>query len=156
MTAPVRQRVTSMSRLRTLRRFATLVGIAGCGGGAANTVEADPTLPPSWDALATLPSATGSWQVAVWTWPQPAIKGSDDVVLRITDPDGLPAENLALEVVPWMPAHAHGTSPAVVTPVGDGYYLVKPVYLYMSGQWQLRTTIGGLAGDSVVPVVEVP
>lgn len=156
MRAPVRQRVRSMSRFSLLCPLTALFGIAGCGGGAANVRISDPPVPPSWDALSTMPSVAGAWQVAVWTWPQPAIKGSDDVVFRITDANGLPADHLDLQVVPWMPAHAHGTTPTLVTSEGDGYYLVKPVYFYMSGEWQLRTTIGGSASDSVTPVVEVP
>ena len=117
---------------------------------------ADPQLPPSGDALLTLPGDSGALQISIWTWPQPAIKGSIDLVYRIADLNGLSVDGLGLQVVPWMPAHGHGTSPTVVTSEGDGYYLIKPVYLYMSGRWEMRTTIKGSAVDSAVPVVDIP
>ena len=40
---------------------------------------------------------------------------------------------------------------ALVTAQGDGAYLATPVYLYMAGHWELRTTIQGSdVTDSVV------
>jgi YtkA-like len=155
----------SMSRLGVPALLVALSGFAACGGGGIPAAGADPMLPPTWAALTSLPSAGGALQVAVWTSPQPAIKGVDDVVYRITDAGGMPVDGLAIQVVPWMPAHGHGTSAmAVVEAKGDGYYLAKPVYLYMSGRWELRTTVdgnagddaGASAGDSVVPVIDIP
>jgi hypothetical protein len=138
-----------------------LLAVGACGGGAAPLGEIpDPTLPPSWNALATEPSAAGTWTVVVWTSPQPPMKGVIDVVLRVSDAaSGMPVDGLALAVVPWMPAHGHGTSvPTAVAAEGDGYYLVKPVDLYMSGRWELRTAIDDVSGthDDVVPVVDIP
>jgi hypothetical protein len=154
------------SRLVAFAALGALCGLAACGGGGVPTAGADPMLPPAWAALTSLPSVAGTLQVSMWTSPQPPIKGVDDVVYRITDASGLPVDGLAIQLVPWMPAHGHGTSAtAVVEAKGDGYYLAKPVYLYMSGRWELRTTLGDnagdagaatSAGDSVVPVVDIP
>lgn len=131
------------------------LGLAACGGGPG-LMGFDPG-PPVGEPLSTLRSADGTWDVSLWTAPQPPPKGSVEVKYRIVDQTQTPIDGLALQVVPWMPAHGHGTSvAAIVTPEGEGYYLVKPVFLYMSGRWELRTTIGGIAGDGVVPVVDVP
>jgi hypothetical protein len=125
-----------------------LMTIAACGGGgAADLTMPDPALPPMWAALSVQTSVAGAWQVSVWTSPQPAVQGVNDVIYRVTDQSGAPVDDLALQVVPWMPAHGHGTSvPTTVTGKTDGYYLIKPVYLYMSGRWELRTDMQGGAG----------
>jgi hypothetical protein len=108
--------------------------------------------------LVTLVSDGGNWTVSIETAPQPPRKGSVDVTYRITDGAGAPADGLDLQVLPWMPAHGHGTSVTpLVTPQGGGAYLASPVYLYMAGHWELRTQIqGGDIADSVVPAFDVP
>lgn len=66
-------------------------------------------------------------------------------------------DGLAVSVVPWMAAHAHGTSVVpIVTPRGDGRYLVTEVALFMPGAWQLRTSFEGKITDRVAPTVDVP
>jgi hypothetical protein len=87
----------------------------------------------------------------------PPRKGAVDVMYRIVDRLGEPADDLILQVVPWMPAHGHGTSArAVVRSQGDGFYLIRPVYLYMSGRWELRTEIEGFVNDSATPILDIP
>jgi hypothetical protein len=52
----------------------------------------------------------------------------------------------------------HGTTPVVVTPAGGGTYTLAPVYLYMSGVWQVRFTIvsselgGGTTDTAMIPI----
>lgn len=95
--------------------------------------------------------------MSVWTSPAPPRKGTVEVLCRFVDGGGTPAEGLALQVIPWMPAHGHGGSTAApVMPLNDGWYLVAPVNLYMSGRWELRTTLQGFPDEDVVPIVEVP
>jgi len=133
--------------------FAGALALAACGAPP----PADPAPMPG-EPLVTLPSDNGTWVVSIETSPQPPRKGSVDVTYRITDGAGAPADGLGLDVLPWMPAHGHGTSAAaLVTPQGDGRYLATPVYLYMAGHWELRTTIQGSdVTDTVVPAFDVP
>ena len=88
--------------------------------------------------LQTIPSAfTSSWRFSP---PEPA-RGSNAAEITLTDHDGLPLAGWKVSVVPWMPAHAHGTSVvAAVEEVSGGVYVVQPLYLYMGGHWELRTT----------------
>jgi len=68
-----------------------------------------------------------------------------------------------LSVVPWMPAHGHGASVApTVNETSPGVYVAAPLDFYMSGNWQLLTTITGPADaaaafhDSAQPSVDIP
>ena len=102
-----------------------------------------------------LPSAAGTKQVTVWTSPQPPEKGVNAVRLLVSDATtGVPLDGLAVQAVPWMPSHAHGTSAKTRVLAEDGgMYQVDNVYLYMDGTWQLRTSLGE---DTVVPEFDVP
>ncbi|MEO7669740.1 MAG: FixH family protein [Myxococcales bacterium] len=138
--------------------LALLLG-QGCGDAAAPYATGfDPAAPPTEAPLGTVTSSgTASWTVSVWTAPAPPRKGVIQVLLRVNDAGGAPVDGLQVHVIPWMPAHGHGGSRvAPVTPQGDGWYLVAPVYLYMSGVWELRTSFEGFSEDGVVPVLDVP
>jgi hypothetical protein len=131
------------------------LGLPACTGGAPEVMGFDPSMLPTTDPLMVLPTMAGTREVSVWTAPEPPRKGANELLYRIADLTGASLDGLSLQVVPWMPAHGHGTAAApVVTPLGEGRYLVKPAYLYMAGRWELRTTIDG--SDSVVPVFDVP
>jgi len=143
--------------MRALRRYACVValGAVGCGGGTLASSGEPPTFPA--DALASVSSTSGQLLVEVRTDPQPPVKGALSAELTITDGAGQPVDGLDVAVVPWMTAHGHGTSVSPqVTPQGQGHYLVEDLYLYMSGTWELRTTISGAVDDQVVPQVQVP
>ena len=103
-------------------------------------------MPPVFpaDPLTTTTSADGLAKIEVRTAPtQPPARGVVDVELVVRGGDGAPIGNLALEVVPWMPAHGHGTSvtPTVVD-LGNGHYWVRDLDLYMPGEWDLRLSLG--------------
>lgn len=52
------------------------------------------------------------------------------------------AEKLDIEVVPWMPAHEHGTTePPVIRGLGKGYYSVERVNFSMPGLWEIYVRI---------------
>ena len=104
----------------------------------------------------TATSNTGALVVDVRTCPQPPSVGTNEVQLSITRAsDGTPIDGLTLDVEPWMPAMGHGTSTTTVTPQGGGVYLVTDVYLYMQGDWALRTTISGPMSDNAAPQLEI-
>ncbi len=103
--------------------------------------------------LVTVTSASGTLQVAVYTNPQSPTAGNVAVRYFISETaSSQPVDGLSLAVVPWMPAMGHGTSVVPsVSAAGGGVYNLSNVYLFMAGQWQLRTAISGGATDSVTP-----
>ena len=141
---------------RTVLGAGALGALAGCGAAPAPSSSG----PPSFgaDPLVVLPSTAGTKQVSVWTSPQPPVKGVNAVQLLVTDATGAPLDGLDVQAVPWMPAHAHGTSAKTkIVPEDGGLYQVDNVYLYMDGTWELRTTLASAGDeDTVVPVFDVP
>lgn len=126
-----------------------VVGLASaCGCGSAGSGQQGFLDAP----LLTVSSASGALKVAVFTNPQPPVRGNVAIRYRITDSAAEPVDGLVLEVVPWMPAMSHSTSaePAV-SAAGSGVYDLSNVFLFMAGQWQLRTTITGGMSDSAAP-----
>jgi hypothetical protein len=130
------------------------VGVAGCG--APPPADSGPPNFPA-DALMVLPSSSGGLRIEVRTDPQPPVRGSIRGQLVITGPGGEAVDGLDVAVVPWMPAHGHGTSvQPTVSRQDDGSFLVDQLYLYMAGTWELRTTISGAVADDAVAQVQVP
>lgn len=144
----------SLTRAAWLSGLLASVVVVGCG--SVDAAPGEIAFPP--EPLATLTTEGGRWQVAVRTSPQPPIKGLDAVQLQITDSDGAAVDGLIVTAVPWMAAHGHGTSARTqVAAQGMGIYQVANVYLYMDGQWELRSTLASdVATDSVTPVFDVP
>ncbi len=71
------------------------------------------------------------------------------MLLSVTDAMGTPADGLSLSVVPWMPAMGHGSSmECMVTPRGNGDYLVTNLMCPMPGTWELR--VSGAGSDTTV------
>jgi hypothetical protein len=131
--------------------FASLVACSSATSGASDgTFPADPYV--------SVASDSGALRVAVRTSPsQPPPRGTCEVEMTITDPSGAPVDGLALAVVPWMPAHGHGSSvKPSVAPEGQGKYLLSDVNLFMPGTWELRTSISGTVTDHVAPSLSVP
>jgi hypothetical protein len=98
-------------------------------------------------------SKSALFSIAVRTAPSPPTRGDQSVEYTITDAStGKVVPGLTLDVVPWMPIMDHGTSivPSV-TETTPGTYLVSNVDLFMAGEWALRTTISGPAGDAGAP-----
>jgi hypothetical protein len=108
-------------------------------------------------ALAGMATDSGKYFVEFRTAPtQPPTRGAATVDLVVRDrATNAPVDGLAIEVIPWMVAHDHGTSVIpTVTPRSDGHYLVSNVGFFMPGAWQLRTTISG--SDHVAPSIDIP
>jgi YtkA-like len=127
--------------------FVAVVVAGGCGSS--------PTAQQGFGGspLVTVVSASGALQLAVFTNPQPPTDGNVAVRYVVTDiVTTQPVDGLSLDVVPWMPAMGHGTTVVPsVSPAGEGVYDLSNVYLYMAGQWQLRTTMSGGTSDSAAP-----
>jgi hypothetical protein len=135
---------------------AALAALSAVGCGAAAPEDSGPPVFPA-DALTVASSTSGSLRVEVRTDPQPPVRGAIRGQLFIADATGAGVDGLDVTVLPWMPAHGHGTSVSPgVTAQGGGLYLVDQLYLYMAGTWELRTTISGALDDAAVPALEVP
>jgi hypothetical protein len=132
--------------------------LGGACGGSAGTGPAEPVLEFSGPSALTAVSSSGQLDVAVRWSPNPPAIGLAASELTITDTTagGAPATGLALTVLPWMPAHGHGTSTTpTVSETAPGVYVATPIDFYMAGQWELRTTIAGALDDMVTPAIEL-
>lgn len=139
----------------------------GCGGGSASSTSAAGSITGSTDgsyltcdtetrAMPYLPgmhvaSSAGAFELKLLaSVPGPPVKGNNTWSVEIDDgTSGAPLDGLVVSVSPWMPDHGHGTEPVVVTPMGgSGRYSLMPVYLYMSGLWQVQFGIKSVDGVS--------
>jgi hypothetical protein len=124
-----------------------------CSGGAQPGTTAFPA-----DAYLTVMSESAELLVQMRTSPQPPQRGTIGVELVVTSAaDGAARDGLIVHVVPWMPAHGHGTSlvPTVMAK-SHGRYVLTDVDLFMPGHWELRTTFSGPLTDHVAPAFDVP
>ncbi len=147
-----------MSQVRPVNRRASLLAlallVAGCG---ATAPAATPELSFAAAPAETVTTSSGALRVEVRWSPEVPVKGADAAQLTFLDAQGAPVDGLDVDVVPWMPAHGHGTSiQPVASASGPGAVVVSPLYLYMSGQWQLRMKISGTVDDSAVATIEIP
>lgn len=110
--------------------------VFACGG--SNEVCADFPAAPYASFRVEGPPLT----VELRTSPnQPPERGVICAELRVVDVNGAPRDGLTVDVVPWMPAHGHGSNVVpVVTPRGEGVYRVASLDLSMPGTWELRFT----------------
>ncbi|HUB09665.1 MAG TPA: FixH family protein [Myxococcales bacterium] len=146
-------------------RSATLLLVLGaaaaCGGTGAAAPDAGATdgggcaFPAQ--PFQTVSSASGQLSIELRSCPvQPPTAGENTIEYTITDASGAPQDGLTLGIVPWMPAMDHGTSAKpIITDQGDGVYVVQNVYLFMSGEWQLQTSISGPLTDSATPTIQI-
>ena len=141
-------------RLALAVALASAVVGGACGGSGAG--PAQPSLDFSGPAALTMTSASGQLDVGVRWSPNPPALGFDAAELTLTDASSAPAAGLKLTMLPWMPAHGHGTSTTpTVTETAPGVYVATPIDFYMAGQWELRTTIAGAVDDMVTPAIEL-
>jgi hypothetical protein len=148
------------SRLGVRGRIALLISFVavsftnfGCG------VEMAPdSSQPSFaaDPDQTLTSDSGALNVAVRFSPRPPAVGEDAAELSFTDANGAPVTGIGLTVIPWMPAHGHGTSvnPTVMETT-PGTFVASPLYLFMPGAWELRMTTTGSVDDTATAAFEL-
>lgn len=68
--------------------------------------------------------------------------------VKVTTPDGAPADAVAIAVDGGMPQHGHGlpTKPEVTTDLGEGSHLIEGMKFNMDGWWTLTVSIDGAAG----------
>jgi hypothetical protein len=74
--------------------------------------------------------------------PSPPKKGTNTMMLEISDPAGKPIDGATVSVTPWMPDHAHGSAVTpLVTPMSGGKYNVEKIYYPMPGLWRVTVTV---------------
>jgi YtkA-like len=152
--------VSRSNRLRAVVRAISLLATllcTACGGEQAPLQTAP--LVFSGAPAETATSKGGQLLIDIrWSWSPPVV-GYDASEMTITDRTGAPATGLTLTIVPWMPAHGHSASVApTVSETSPGVYVAAPLDFYMSGTWQLLTTITGTGSidDSAQPSVDIP
>jgi hypothetical protein len=74
--------------------------------------------------------------------PAPPIRGDNTWVVSITS-NATPMAGAFVDVVPFMPAHGHGSGKTVeVTEMPeDGQYELSPVNLWMPGVWETKIVV---------------
>jgi hypothetical protein len=117
-----------------------VAGAAACGGTSEEQTPVVFDGPP----LLMLAAGDGGWLTA-WRFSPPVPRrGFNAAEIAVRATDGSAVAGLTIGVVPWMPAHAHGASvKAQVTETAPGVYVAQPLYLYMGGRWELRTSLRG-------------
>ena len=130
------------------------VANVGCDGDAT---PPPPELSFAAEPNQTVTSDSGALTIAVRFSPQAPIAGSDAAQLTFADAGGAAVSGLDLTVVPWMPAHGHGTSvDPTVTETSPGVFVATPLYLFMPGSWELRMTTSGSVDDTAKAAFEIP
>ncbi len=115
-----------------------------------------PSLTFAADPDQTIVSGSGALTIGVRYSPRPPAVGEDAAQISFTDADGAPVSGLGLTVVPWMPAHGHGTSVnPTVTETSPGTFVATPLYLFMPGSWELRMTTTGSIDDTATAAFEL-
>jgi hypothetical protein len=134
---------------------AALAGALAAGCAAPPPEAGDGDFPA--EPYATITSDRGAFVMEVRTAPkQPPTRGSAAVELRITDAEGAPIDDLDLSAVPFMPdmGHAASNEPEIER-LGEGRYGIAPVDMFMSGRWELITTVEGPVHDSAKVAFEI-
>jgi hypothetical protein len=131
------------------------LAVAGCAAGDPSGGGPIEFSGPPQQTLAT---ASGELRVDVRWWPQPPHVGDSAVELAVTDAAaGAPAAGMSLSVLLWMPAHGHGASVQPhVEETAPGVYVAAPLYLFMSGEWELLMTMAGTIDDTATASLSVP
>lgn len=81
--------------------------------------------------------------------PQAPAKGTDTWTIEVDDAAGRSTDGVVTGISPYMPDHRHGTTPVMVSASGTGTYTLTPLYLYMSGYWEITVNLAGSAGSGV-------
>jgi len=137
--------------------LAAVVAFSAAACGADATTMSTPSLIFNGPSAQTVSSSSGQLTIAIRWSPDVPLRGSDAAQLTFLDAVGNPVDGLDLSIVPWMPAHGHGTSAQpLITTTAPGVQVATPLYLFMSGEWQLRMTITGAMDDTAIATVEIP
>jgi hypothetical protein len=139
--------------MRTLFAVALGVALTACGDGGGD--EADAGFNCALDgrgetfiAGMSRVGAGGYTITLIDALPSPPARDDNAWTVRVEDPEGAPAADGVLDVLPCMPDHGHGTtlSPRI-TPNGDGTFSVERINLWMPGLWRTSIMVGAPGAD---------
>ena len=84
--------------------------------------------------------------------PAPPARFENRWTLEVRNQDDAPQDDLPIDVTPFMPDHAHGTSSVpTVEGLGSGRYRIEKIDLWMPGLWEIRLAVGeGVEVDRLV------
>jgi hypothetical protein len=135
--------------------------LAACGGGDDDGYADDGSYDCATEDRADVfavglarPGEKGTLTVRLMaSTPAPPSRGDNTWSIELVDAAGAPVTGAAVEVVPFMPDHRHGTGiKAKITEQGAGLYQAAPVNLWMPGLWEItvEATPAGGAEDRAV------
>lgn len=139
--------------------LAFVVGAAACGGTPAAPTQ--PVLSFGDAPAQSTTSRSGALRIDVRWSPTVPVVGLDAAQLVLTYPPGsamagAPADGIELSVVPWMPAHGHGSSVVPeVESTSPGVFVASPISIFMTGGWELRLTMTGAVADTATASFDV-
>jgi YtkA-like len=146
----------------------TVLAVVGCGSNPGAPLDASSadelfstcaTDMHPYEAGLYVISDAGYFKITLLnSQPGPPVKGQNTWTIEVDEvATGTPLDGLDISVAPWMTAHMHGTAAVVVTPIGSGQYALKPLFLYMSGVWDVRfTVVGTLVAGGVTDLADIP
>jgi len=67
----------------------------------------------------------------------PANSDQNAWTVKLTDGAAVPLEGASLIVAPYMPQHGHGAPNIIGDELGGGLYTLTPIYLKMTGLWEV-------------------
>lgn len=101
----------------------------------------------------------GLYAVDLQIIPSQPVVGKNTVILTIYDGrTNAKIEGAAIEVIPWMTMHGHGSPKnAIVKEQGGGKYAVENVYFTMEGDWDLLINItkNGIKDTAIFTIKKV-
>lgn len=133
-----------------------LLSAAACGSsGAPATPDCD-NLGEQFFAGISKTSAAGVTMEILSAEPAPPANSDQNAwTVKLTDADaGAPIEGATLIVAPYMPQHGHGAPNIIGDEVGGGSYTLSPIYLKMTGLWEVTlkaTPAGGTESRVMFP-----
>lgn len=120
-----------MSIARAVPLFCLALGVVGCGSDSEDAA-----------ADQALSSENGAFKGSFKATPSAPVVGTNSLEAMLTDAESAPLLGATLAVVPWMPAHGHGSSVTpTVTEKGQGEYSISEIVYGMPGDWELRIDV---------------
>jgi hypothetical protein len=131
--------------------------LPGCGGGeppeadmarsaeigCANDERAQPYLPDM-----ELRGESGPLRFRlIAADPAPPARGENTWVIQLVDVEGEVVDDAALEALPFMPDHGHGSTRVASASRGDDGYELSPLVFFMPGLWRVRLDAQTDLGD---------
>ena len=110
--------------------FALVCALAGVGCGDAGS-----------DDLGALEAQSGPFDGDIALDSDAPEVGDHDAELRLVDATSQALAGAEVTVVPFMPAHGHGSNVVQATETEPGTYLAEQLSLFMPGVWELRIRV---------------